>query len=158
KVAGSRFADREDRVAPERTRADVDGRPRAGRRQPTARAGRRRGLAARAVPGDARRDIPRSDFPFGGQRMKLVNAEVPKLARRRGTMIWCALLTIGSVLVANIVLVSLHAANAARHGPAGGAENLRHVMFLLGGLGGVAAILIGSAAGTQDAASGVFRE
>ena len=46
--------------------------------------------------------------------MNLVSAEILKLVRRRGTMAWCAILTIGSVLVAWIVLVSLHAANPAR--------------------------------------------
>jgi hypothetical protein len=81
-----------------------------------------------------------------------------KLWRRRGTMIWCALLTIGSVLIADIVVLSLHAANPAKHGPAGGAENLKNVAFLIGGLGNVAAILIGSAAGTQDVSAGVFRD
>jgi hypothetical protein len=73
-------------------------------------------------------------------------------------MIWCALLTIGSVLIADIIVLSLHAANPAKHGPAGGAENLKNVAFLIGGLGNVAAILIGSAAGTQDVSAGVFRD
>jgi len=31
--------------------------------------------------------------------MRLVAAEILKLRRRRGTMIWCALLTIGAVLM-----------------------------------------------------------
>jgi hypothetical protein len=73
-------------------------------------------------------------------------------------MFWCALLTIGSVLIADIIVLSLHAANPAKHGPAGGAENLKNVAFLIGGLGNVAAILIGSAAGTQDVSAGVFRD
>jgi hypothetical protein len=90
--------------------------------------------------------------------VRLVQAEILKLVRRRGTMIWCALLTVGSVLIADIVLLSLHAANASRHGPAGGAENLKNLVFLLGGLGNVAAILIGSAAGSQDVSAGVFRD
>jgi len=90
--------------------------------------------------------------------MRLVSAEVLKLVRRRGTMIWCAILTIGSVLVAYTVLVALHAANASRHGPAGGADNFRHVALLLAGLGNVAAILIGAASGSQDASSGVLRD
>ncbi len=90
--------------------------------------------------------------------MRLIQAEMLKLWRRRGTMIWCALLTIGSVLIADIIVLSLHAANPAKHGPAGGAENLKNVAFLIGGLGNVAAILIGSAAGTQDVSAGVFRD
>ncbi len=90
--------------------------------------------------------------------MRLVGAEILKLRRRRGTMIWTALLTIGSVLITVIVLLALHAANPGKHGPAGGTENLKNLAFLLGGLGTVAAILIGSAAGTQDASAGVFRD
>jgi hypothetical protein len=90
--------------------------------------------------------------------MRLVQAEMLKLRRRRGTMIWCALLTVGCVLIADIVLLSLHAASAEKHGPAGGAENLKSLVFLLGGLGNVAAILIASAAGTQDVSAGVFRD
>jgi hypothetical protein len=90
--------------------------------------------------------------------MSLVSAEILKLVRRRGTMAWCAILTIGSVIVAYGILVSLHAANPAHHGAAGGRQNLQDLIFLLGGLANVAAILIGSAAGTQDVSSGVFRE
>jgi len=90
--------------------------------------------------------------------MRLVKAEMLKLVRRRGTMIWCALLTIGSVLIADIVLLSLHAANPTKHGSAGGAENLKNLVFVLGGLGTVSAILIGSAAGSQDVSAGVFRD
>jgi hypothetical protein len=87
-----------------------------------------------------------------------VSAEILKLVRRRGTMAWCAILTVGSVVAAWVILLSLHAANPAHHGSAGGRENLQNLIFLLGGLANVAAILIGSAAGTQDASSGVFRE
>jgi hypothetical protein len=90
--------------------------------------------------------------------MRLVRAEMLKIVRRRGTMLWCAILTIGAVLLAYIIVISLHAANASRHGPAGGAENFRHISLLLSGLGSVAAIVLGSAAGSQDASSGVLRD
>ncbi len=90
--------------------------------------------------------------------MRLVSAEALKLYRRRGTMIWCALLTAGAVVITEAILVSLHAANAGKHGSAGGAENFKNVIFVLSGLGNVAAILIGSTAGTQDASSGVIRD
>jgi hypothetical protein len=90
--------------------------------------------------------------------MRLVGAEILKLVRRRGLMAWSLLLTVGSVLVAQIILVALHAANSARHGPAGGAANLEHLVFLLSGLGNVAAIIIGATAGTQDVGNGVFRD
>jgi hypothetical protein len=90
--------------------------------------------------------------------VRLVGAEVLKLVRRRGLMAWSLLLTVGSVLVAEIVLVALHAANSAKHDPAGGAANLEHLVFLLSGLGNVAAIIIGATAGTQDVGNGVFRD
>lgn len=90
--------------------------------------------------------------------MRLVRAEVLKLVRRRGLMAWSLILTVGSVLVAEIVLVTLHAVNPAHHGPAGGVENFKPVVLLLTGLGTVAAIIIGSTAGTQDVANGVFRD
>ncbi len=90
--------------------------------------------------------------------MRLIRAEMLKLVRRRGLMIWSLLLTVGSVLVAEIVLVILHAVNPDRHGPAGGASNLEHFVFLLAGLGNIAAIIIGATAGTQDVSNGVFRD
>ena len=90
--------------------------------------------------------------------MRLIGAEVLKLVRRRGLMAWSLLLTVGTVLIAEIVLVVLHAVNPDHHGPAGGAANLDHTVFLAAGLGNVAAILIGATAGTQDVSNGVFRD
>lgn len=90
--------------------------------------------------------------------MRLVQAEMLKLTRRRGLMAWSLLLTAGSVLIAEVIIVSLHAANPDRHGPAGGRTNLENYVFLLAGLGNVAAILIGATAGTQDVGNGVFRD
>jgi hypothetical protein len=60
--------------------------------------------------------------------------------------------------VTEAVLLVLHAANGARHGPAGGTTNLDHLVFVIGGLGTVASILLGAAAGTQDVSAGVFRD
>ncbi len=90
--------------------------------------------------------------------MNLIAAEVLKLRRRRGLMAWSALLTVGAVLIAEIIIVTLHAVNPDHHGPAGGKTNLENYVFLLAGLGNVAAILIGSTAGTQDVSNGVFRD
>ena len=90
--------------------------------------------------------------------MRLIAAEVLKLRRRRGLMAWSVILTVGSVLVTEIVLIVLHAVNPAHHGPAGGRTNLEAYAFLLAQLGAVTAILIGSAAGTQDVGNGVFRD
>jgi hypothetical protein len=90
--------------------------------------------------------------------MRLIGAEVLKLVRRRGLMAWSLLLTVGTVLIAEIVLVVLHAVNPDHHGPAGGATNLEHTVFIASGLGNIAAILIGATAGTQDVGNGVFRD
>ncbi len=90
--------------------------------------------------------------------MNLTGAEVLKLVRRRGLMIWVAVLTLGSVLVPYAVLVALHAAAPERHGPAGGGENPLQVLGLLAMIGGVGGILIAATAGSQDHSSGVFRD
>jgi hypothetical protein len=90
--------------------------------------------------------------------MRLVTAEVLKLRRRRGLMIWSALLTVGSMVIAYGVLLALHATSPLAHGPAGGDGNLQHLIWLLSSLGGVAAVLIGTTAGSQDVSAGVFRD
>ena len=90
--------------------------------------------------------------------MRLISAEVLKIVRRRGLMAWSLILTLGSVLVAEGVLLVLHAVNPEHHGPAGGVENLSNYLGVLLGLGTVAAIMIGATAGSQDVTNGVFRD
>ncbi len=90
--------------------------------------------------------------------MRLVRAEVLKIAKRRPLMIWSALLTVGVIAVVEIVLSILHAANPGHHGPAGGTSNFRGAAETLALLGTVTAILIGATAGSQDVANGVFRD
>jgi hypothetical protein len=90
--------------------------------------------------------------------MRLVRAEILKLRKRRGLMIWSALLAIGPPVVAYGILIGLHAASPDTHGPAGGTQNLQDLLGLVAVLGGVAGILIGTTAGSQDVAAGVFRD
>ena len=90
--------------------------------------------------------------------MRLIGAEVLKTSRRRGLMIWSALLTLGVILVVEVVLTILHAANPDHHGPAGGSSNFSGAAETLALLGTVTAILIGATAGSQDVANGVFRD
>jgi len=90
--------------------------------------------------------------------MRLVRAEVLKLVRRRGLMAWTLVLVLGSVLVAEVILVILHAVNPENHGPAGGQTNLSHYLDVLLALGTIAAIMVGATAGSQDVANGVFRD
>ncbi len=116
---------------------------------------RDRRLATRAGARDARGEVPRGHVAAGEQRMRLIAAEVLKLRRRRGLMAWSVILTVGSVLVTEIVLIVLHAVNPAHHGPAGGRTNLEAYAFLLAQLGAVTAILIG--VGRGDAGRGQRR-
>jgi hypothetical protein len=95
-----------------------------------------------------------STFP----RPRLIQAEVLKLRKRRGLVATVTAMTIGAAVVLYGVLVSLHAANPAHHGPAGGVTNLGHGVFILGALGTVAAIIVGATAGADDLNSGVFRD
>jgi hypothetical protein len=92
------------------------------------------------------------------RRPRLVNAELLKLRKRRGLVLVTFALTILPMVVAYIVLVALHAAEPAKHGPAGGLENFSGSTYFLTQLGVVAAILIGSTAGAGDLRAGVFRE
>jgi len=83
---------------------------------------------------------------------------VLKIARRRGLMIWTLILTIGAVLVSEVILLILHAANPDHHGPAGGESNFTNYVSVLILLGTVASIMIGATAGSQDVVNGVFRD
>jgi hypothetical protein len=87
-----------------------------------------------------------------------VSAEFLKLRKRRGLVLSALALTVLPMIIAYAVLLILHAANPAKHGPAGGLENLSGSMELLTTLSGVAAILIGATLGAGDLSSGVFRE
>jgi hypothetical protein len=72
-------------------------------------------------------------------------------------MIAAFLLTSGAMIIVFTILASLHAANPARYGAAGGVSHLHGFAMALGQLGSIAAILVGSAAGAGDVAAGVFR-
>jgi hypothetical protein len=90
--------------------------------------------------------------------MRLISAELLKLRRRRSLLVWAALLTIGSIVTIYSVLAVLHAADPAHHGPAGGARQFENGMYALSLFGGVAAVMVGAAAGAGDLQSGVFRD
>ena len=91
-------------------------------------------------------------------RPRLVSAEFLKLRKRRGLVISTFALTVIPMIIGYTVLLSIHAANPAKHGPAGGLENLSGSMDLLSTLSVVAAILVGATLGAGDLGSGVFRE
>lgn len=92
------------------------------------------------------------------RRPRLVNAELLKLRKRRGLVLSGLALTVLPMVIAYTVLLIVHAANPAQHGPAGGLKNFTDSMDLLTTLGGIGAILIGATLGAGDLGSGVFRE
>jgi hypothetical protein len=91
-------------------------------------------------------------------RPRLVSAEFLKLRKRRGLVISALALTVLPMIIGYTVLLSIHAANPGKHGPAGGVENLSGSMEMLTLLSAVAAILIGATLGAGDLGAGVFRE
>jgi hypothetical protein len=89
---------------------------------------------------------------------RLVSAELLKLRKRRGLVISTLALAIVPMIIGYTVLLSIHAANPGKHGPAGGLENLSGSMDILFQFSIVAAILVGATLGAGDLSSGVFRE
>ena len=90
---------------------------------------------------------------------QMFSAEVLKLRRQRPLMAFASVLTIGVVVLFMGYLQIRHASNPARYGPAGGIDGFQHLLRALGAFfGALAAILIGTEAGTADLSSGVFRD
>jgi ABC-type transport system involved in multi-copper enzyme maturation permease subunit len=90
--------------------------------------------------------------------LRLVNAEFLKLRKRRGLVAAVSVLTILPMVIAYVVLLSLHASDPGKHGPAGGLENFVPSMEILSTLAIVSGVLIGATLGTGDLSAGVFRE
>jgi ABC-type transport system involved in multi-copper enzyme maturation permease subunit len=93
-----------------------------------------------------------------GRSPRLARAELLKVRKRRGLVASTVALTIVPMIIAYVVLMLLHVANAAKHGPAGGAQNFADSLNVLGALTIVAGILVGATVGTGDLGAGVFRE
>jgi ABC-type transport system involved in multi-copper enzyme maturation permease subunit len=91
---------------------------------------------------------------------QMFGADLLKLRKKRGILIWASVLAIAPVVLFFVIGAILHAASPSENGPAGGLHNFHIGMRLLGGLffGPLAAILIGVEAGTGDASAGVFRD
>jgi len=92
------------------------------------------------------------------RRPRLVSAELLRLRKRRSLVLSGLALTVLPMIIGYTVLLSVHAANPAKHGPAGGVDNLSGSIGLLSTLGVIVAILIGSTLGAGDLSAGVFRE
>ncbi len=91
---------------------------------------------------------------------QMFGADLLKLRKKRGILIWSLVLAVAPVVLFFVIGAILHATSPSENGPAGGAHNFHIAVRLLGGLffGPLAAILIGVEAGTGDASSGVFRD
>jgi hypothetical protein len=90
--------------------------------------------------------------------MRLIGAELLKLRRRRSLLIWSSIVAVGVITVVFGIIEILHLADPDRHGPAGGIDAFRGGLIGLTSGGALAAIFVGSVAGTQDVSEGVFRD
>lgn len=90
---------------------------------------------------------------------RMTSADIVKIRKRRGTLIWAFVLTFLPLLLYFVIAAAQHSSNPQEHGPAGGLsgfqDSLRIVALFFGPL---AAILIGTDAGAGDVAAGVFRD
>jgi ABC-type transport system involved in multi-copper enzyme maturation permease subunit len=89
--------------------------------------------------------------------LPMINAEFLKLRKRRGLFWFTLLLSVGSVIIANAIIVAYHAADPVKYAPAGGLAGFTNMLTLFTITGGLAAVLVGATAGAQDVESGVFR-
>jgi ABC-type transport system involved in multi-copper enzyme maturation permease subunit len=91
--------------------------------------------------------------------LRMTGADVLKLRKKLGTLIWVLVLALAPVIVLFVVRAILHSSTPAESEPAGGTpgytDGLRLLCLFFGPL---AAVLIGVEAGTGDATAGVFRD
>ncbi|MHB8241616.1 MAG: hypothetical protein ACYDHN_06455 [Solirubrobacteraceae bacterium] len=91
--------------------------------------------------------------------LRMTGADVLKLRKKRGTLIWALVLAIAPIVIFFLVTAIQHSSNPGRYGPAGGTINFRDGLRVLSlFFGPLAAILLGVEAGTGDASAGVFRD
>jgi ABC-type transport system involved in multi-copper enzyme maturation permease subunit len=89
----------------------------------------------------------------------MVDADLLKLRKKRGTLIWVLVLALAPVIVLFTVKAIQHSSNPLKYGPAGGTPGFTDGLRLLGlFFGPLAAILLGVEAGTSDVSAGVFRD
>jgi ABC-type transport system involved in multi-copper enzyme maturation permease subunit len=90
---------------------------------------------------------------------QMTGADVLKLRKKRGTVIWALALALAPLLILFTVKAIQHSSNPGRYGPAGGISGFSDGIRLLGlFFGPLAAILIGAEAGAGDTSAGVFRD
>jgi len=90
---------------------------------------------------------------------QMTGADILKLRKKRGILIWSLVLALAPMLILFIVRALLHSSSPSEHGPAGGTDGFTQAIRLLGLIfGPLAAILIGAEAGAGDHSAGVFRD
>jgi ABC-type transport system involved in multi-copper enzyme maturation permease subunit len=91
--------------------------------------------------------------------LRMFDADLLKLRKKRGTVIWVLVLALLPLVILFAVRAVQHSSTPATEAPAGGTpgfiDGLRLLCLFFGPL---AAILIGVEAGTGDASAGVFRD
>ncbi len=90
---------------------------------------------------------------------QMTGADVLKLRKRRGTVIWSLVLALGPLLILYIVKAIEHSSDPINKEAAGGIGGFTDGVRLLAlFFGPLAAILIGAEAGAGDSSAGVFRD
>jgi ABC-type transport system involved in multi-copper enzyme maturation permease subunit len=90
---------------------------------------------------------------------QMTAADLLKLRKKRGTLIWASVLALAPLLIFFIVRAAQHSSSPVAHEPAGGMHGFEDGLRLLAlFMGPLAAILIGAEAGAGDSAAGVFRD
>lgn len=90
--------------------------------------------------------------------LRLINADVLKLRRRRGLLALAFLVTVGAAVLIYTVTAVQHGSNPVKYGPAGGLKNYHASINFLNSMVLVVAALVGATAGAADIESGVFRD
>jgi hypothetical protein len=89
----------------------------------------------------------------------MIGADVLKLSRRPGTVVWALVLATAPIVIYYIVAAIQHSSNPVANQPAGGHHGfsigLQVLSFFLGPL---SAVMVGVQAGVGDSAAGVFRD
>jgi len=91
--------------------------------------------------------------------LRMIDADLLKLRKKRGTLIWAMVLAFAPVVLLFLVKAIQHSSTPLQHGPAGGTAGFTDGLRLLGlFFGPLAAVLIGVEAGTGDHSAGVWRD
>jgi ABC-type transport system involved in multi-copper enzyme maturation permease subunit len=91
--------------------------------------------------------------------LRMFDADLLKLRKKRGTLIWVIVLALAPVILLFTVKAIQHSSNPVKYEPAGGTPGFTDgVRLLCLFFGPLSAVLIGVEAGTGDSSAGVFRD